>query len=142
VRAVAEWHPNAAPESMEQVYVEFRRRFPAPRDDYFQARTVVMVEMLARAIERAGSTNAQAVARALSGMTYGVADGNPLGAVTMRAADHQLVGPLVVSVMQRLGAPGVRYDVEGSGFGFRSELVVRPASSARPTTCRMVWPTA
>jgi len=142
VRAVAEWHPNAAPGSMEQVYVEFRRRFPAPRDDYFQARMVVLIEMLARAIERAGSADALAVARALSGMTYGAADGNPLGAVTMRAADHQLVGPLVVSVMQKQGAPGVAHDVEGSGFGFRSELVVRPASNARPTSCRMVWPAA
>ena len=65
-----------------------------------------MVEMLARAIERAGSTESLAVARALSGMSYGPADGNPLGAVTMRATDHQLIGPLVVSVMQRSGAPG------------------------------------
>jgi branched-chain amino acid transport system substrate-binding protein len=140
VRAVAEWHPNAAPESMERVYLEFRRRFPAPRDDYFQARTVVLVEMLVRAIERAGTIDALAVARALSGMTFGPADGNPLGSVTMRAADHQSIGPLVVSVMQPKGAPGVLYDVEGSGFGFRSELVVRPAASARPTTCRMAWP--
>lgn len=142
VRAVAEWHPNAPPAAMEQVYVEFRRRFPAPRDDYFQARTIVMVEMLARAIERAGAAEALAVARALSGMTYGPADGNPLGAVTMRAADHQLIGPLVVSVMQRSGSPDVLFDVEGSGFGFRPELTVRPSASARATTCRMAWPAA
>jgi branched-chain amino acid transport system substrate-binding protein len=142
VRAVAEWHPNAPPEAMERVYLEFRRRFPAPRDDYFQARTIVMVEMLARAIERAGTPGPLAVARALSGMSYGPAEGNPLGAVTMRASDHQLIGPLTVSVMQRSGAPGVQFDVEGSGFGFRPELTVRPSDSARPTTCRMAWPAA
>ncbi len=142
VRAVAEWHPNAPPESMERVYLDFRRRFPAAKDDYFQARSVVMVEMLARAIERAGTTEALAVARALSGMAYGPADGNPLGAVSMRAADHQLIGPLVVSVMQKSGAPGVPFDVEGSGFGFRPELVVRPSASARATTCRMTWPSS
>jgi branched-chain amino acid transport system substrate-binding protein len=60
----------------------------------------------------------------------------------MRAADHQLIGPLVVSVMQKQGTPGVVFDVEGSGYGFRSEIVVRPESSARPTTCRMAWPAA
>jgi len=120
--------------------VEFRRRFPAAKDDYFQARSVVMVEMLARAIERAGTTESLAVARALSGMTYGPADGNPLGGVTMRATDHQLIGPLVVSVMQKSGTPGVPFDVEGSGFGFRPELAIRPSASARATTCRMVWP--
>jgi branched-chain amino acid transport system substrate-binding protein len=140
VRAVAEWHPNAGPESMEQVYRAFRRRYPDPRNDYFQARTVVMIEMLARAIERAATDEPLAVARALSGMIYGPADGNPLGSTVMRADDHQLIGPLVVSVMQKQGSPGVLFDVEGSGFGFRSELAVRPSASARPTTCRMVWP--
>ncbi len=38
----------------------------------------------------------------------------------MRAEDHQLQQPLVVSVMARAGAPGVAHDVEGSGFGFRT----------------------
>lgn len=140
VRAVAEWHPNAPPAAMERVYEAFRRRFPDARDDYFQARTIVMVEMLARAIESAGSTDSAAVARALSGMSHGPAHGNPLGAVTMRAADHQLIGPLVVSVMQRQGTPGVRFDVEGSGYGFLSQTVVTPAQSERATTCRMAWP--
>ena len=87
-------------------------------------------------------TESLAVARALSGMTYGPADGNPLGAVSMRATDHQLIGPLVVSVMQKSGAPGVPFDVEGSGFGFRPELAVRPSASARATTCRMAWPSS
>lgn len=140
VRAVAEWHPNAGPVAMERVYEEFRRRFPDPRHDYFQARTVVMIEMLTRAMERAQSTEPLAVARALSGMTWGAADGNPLGTVTLRAADHQLIGPLVVSVMQKQGAPGVRYDVEGSGYGFRSELAIPPGGTVRPTTCRLAWP--
>ena len=56
--AVAEWHPNAEPASMERVYQEFRRRFPDARDDFFQARTIVMVEMLVRAIEAAGTGDA------------------------------------------------------------------------------------
>jgi branched-chain amino acid transport system substrate-binding protein len=140
VRAVAEWHPNAAPASMERVYEQFRRRYPEPRDDYFQARTVVMIEMLVRAIEAAGTTDALAVARALAGMKHGPEHGSPFGRVFLREADHQLIGPLVVSVMQKQGSAGVRFDVEGSGFGFRSELGVAPARSERPTACRMAWP--
>ncbi len=140
VHAVAEWHPNAAPLTMERVYQEFRRRFPDARDDFFQARTIVMVEMLVRAIEAAGSVEPLAVARALSGVSFGAAQGNPLGSVTMRAKDHQLIGPLVVSVMDRQGSAGVRYDVEGSGYGFRSTLAVAPAKNERPTRCVMVWP--
>jgi branched-chain amino acid transport system substrate-binding protein len=73
-------------------------------------------------------------------MAYGPADGNPLGAVTMRRADHQLIGPLVVSVMEKQGSPGVRFDVEGSGYGFRSELSISPSATERPTSCRLAWP--
>ena len=140
VHAVAEWHPNAAPPSMERVYQQFRQRFPDGRNDFFQARTIVMVEMLVRAIEAAGSDEALAVARQLSGMGFDVAQGNPLGGVSMRATDHQLIGPLVVSVMDKQGSPGVRYDVEGSGYGFRSQLNVTPAQSERPSRCVMAWP--
>ena len=37
----------------------------------------------------------------------------------MRASDHQFQQPLVVGVMDRQGTPGVKFDVEGSGYGFR-----------------------
>ena len=140
VHAVAEWHPNAAPASMERVYQDFRQRFPDARNDFFQARTIVMLEMLVRAIEAAGTDETLAVARALSGMSFSAAQGNALGGVTMRATDHQLIGPLVVSVMDRQGSPGVRYDVEGSGYGFRSQLTVTAAQNERPTRCVMAWP--
>ncbi len=140
VHAVAEWHPNAAPASMERVYQDFRRRFPEARDDFFQARSIVMVEMLVRAIEAAGTDEALAVARALTGMSFGAAQGNPLGGVTMRSTDHQLIGPLVVSVMDKQGSSGVRYDVEGSGYGFRTRVTVAPAQNERPTRCVMAWP--
>jgi hypothetical protein len=40
------------------------------------------------------------------------------GTRRMRAADHQLQQPLVVSVMERAGSPGVPFEVEGSDFGF------------------------
>jgi branched-chain amino acid transport system substrate-binding protein len=54
-----------------------------------------------------------------------------LAPAQMRAADHQLQQPLVVSVMERAGTPGVAHDVEGSGFGFR-----RCASSRLPRRSR------
>ena len=46
------------------------QRFPAPQDDYVHVRMQVLVEMLAAAIERAGSTEAAAVARALEGARF------------------------------------------------------------------------
>jgi len=137
VRAVAEWHYNAGIESMEAVYQNFRRSYPQPRDDYFQARMTVLVDMLVRAIEAARSTEPAEVAKRLAGMRFTAAQGNPLGEVWMRAEDHQLQAPLYVSVLEKLGDRGVKWDVEGSGFGFRTERFVDLKQVERPHTCTM-----
>ena len=120
VHAVAEWHPNVGGAASDSFYAGFRQRFPDPRDDYVHVRMQVLIEMLVAAIERAGSTDATTVARTLPGMAL---DARALGGLhggVMRAGDHQFQQPLVVSVMDRAGAPGVRHDIEGSGFGFRT----------------------
>ncbi len=137
VVAVAEWHPNEGSAASGQLVAAFRRRFTDPRDDYLHLRMQVMVEMLATAIERAGTVDPLAVARALAGASF---DGRALAgsySATMRAADHQLQQPLIVSVMDRAGAPGVQHDVEGSGFGFRTLRRLEPGSAAQAHTCRM-----
>jgi len=58
----------------------------------------------------------------------------------MRAQDHQLQQPLVVSVMDRVGSPGVRVDVEGSGYGFRTLRRFAAAELTLPSTCSMTRP--
>ncbi|MDP9044372.1 MAG: branched-chain amino acid ABC transporter substrate-binding protein [Pseudomonadota bacterium] len=140
VLAVAEWHPNLGTPASERFYAEFRRRFPRPEDDYVFARVQVMVELLARAIERARGTDPAAVAHALEGMRV---DDTLLGGLHdgyVRAADHQFIQPLYVSVMERAGSPGVAHDNEGSGYGFRTVRYVEPRQTALPTRCRMVRP--
>ncbi len=142
--AVAEWHPNVGGPASEAFYGAFTRRFPDPREDYVHVRMAVLVEMLAAAIERAGSTEAGAVAQALEGARFdgrmaGMA-GLTLHPATMRAADHQLQQPLVVSVMERAGTPGVPHAVEGSGFGFRTVRSHDAAALAQTPRCRMARP--
>ena len=137
VVAVAEWHPNVGGTASDDFYASFRRRFPAPRDDYVHARMQAMVEMLAQAIERARSVDPLAVARALEGATLDTRALGGLHGGTMRAADHQFQQPLVVSVMDRAGAPGVRHDVEGSGYGFRSVRRLAADEVEQPHRCRM-----
>ena len=140
VLAVADWQPNVGGVASDAFYAAFRQRFPQPQDDYVHARMHLMLEMLATAIERAGSTDAVAVARALEGLG---SDSTPMGswhAATMRAADHQLQQPLVVSVMDRVGTVGVQHDVEGSGLGFRTLRRFEAAAVTQPHTCRMQRP--
>ena len=142
VLAVAEWHPNIGDAASEAFYAAFRQRYPEPRDDYVHVRMQVLVEMLAAAIERAGSVDAAAVASALEGATFDARAAGLAGlhSATMRAADHQLQQPLVVSVMERVGTPGVKHEVEGSGFGFRTLRRLQAGAVAQPSTCRMRRP--
>ena len=137
VLAVAEWHPNVGGTASDAFYASFRQRFPEPRDDYVHVRMQVLVEMLAAAVERAGSAEAGAVARTLPGMSFDASRLGGLHGGTMRAADHQFQQPLVVSMMDRVGAPGVRHDVEGSGYGFRTVRRFEARELEMAHTCKM-----
>ena len=140
VRAVAEWHPNVgdgmADSASDRFYNAFRQRYPQPKDDYVHLRMHIMIEMLVSAIEKARSTEALAVAKALEGAHYR----NAFHDATMRAADHQLIQPLYVSVMRKKSDGGMRFDNEGSGYGFKTELYLPAANTALPTSCKMQRP--
>ena len=137
VVAVADWLPNVPGAQSESFYRAFRARFPNPDDDYVHLRMQLLVEALAQAIEKSGSaTNVAAVAAQLENAAVSL--NGQTG--RMRAADHQFQQPLVVGVMDRQGAPGVKFDVEGSGYGFRVIRQISPAQAELPTGCRMVRP--
>lgn len=136
VIAVADWLPNVPGAQSEAFYQAFRQRFPRPQDDYVHMRMQLMVEALVQAMEQAGSPAALPTALALGNASVSLAGQQG----RMRAADHQFQQTLVVGMMDRQGAPGVRFDVEGSGYGFRVVRVVAPAQAELPTTCRMVRP--
>jgi len=136
VIAVADWLPNVQTAPSEAFYQSFRARFPKPSEDYVHMRMQLLVESLAQAIERAGSTDTVAVARALERADVTLAGQRG----RMRAADHQFQQQLVVGMMDRQGAPGVKFDVEGSGYGFRVVKTVAAERAEMPTTCKMQRP--
>ena len=133
VVAVADWLPNVPGAQSETFYQSFRTRFPKPQDDYVHMRMQLMVEALAQSMEKAGSTEATAVARALE--TAKVSLAGQTG--QMRAADHQFQQPLAVGVMERKGTAGVPFDVEGSGYGFRVVRQIPAAKAEQPHSCQM-----
>ncbi|WP_405041637.1 branched-chain amino acid ABC transporter substrate-binding protein [Polaromonas sp.] len=136
VIAVADWFPNAAGAPSEAFYQSFRQRFPKPQDDYVHMRMQLMIEALAQSIEKAGAIDSGAVAAQLERATVNFSGHQ--GA--MRAADHQFQQPLLVAMMGKQGAPGVKFDVEGSGYGFRVIKTIAPQRAERPHSCKMVRP--
>lgn len=131
---VTEWQSNAKvnqePPDYEQWINEFKQRYPDI--DWYYHRVYNEMYMLKAAIEKAGSTDADAVAKALEGMTFD----SITGKVTMRAADHQLIQPMYISVMDS----NVVHDVDNSGFGFTTLAQIPAYQATAPTTCEMKRP--
>lgn len=136
VIAVADWFPNEAGAQSEAFYLSFRQRFPKPQDDYVHMRMQLMIEALAQSLDKAGSADAGAVAAQLerSSVTFVGHKG------AMRSADHQFQQPLLVALMGKQGSPGVKFDVEGSGYGFRVIKTISPEKAEQPNSCKMVRP--
>lgn len=145
VIAVADWLPNVQTAGSEAFYRSFRARYPQAADDYVHMRMQLMVEALAQSLEAAGRQNAIKSVDAMDLIAVSaqlerasVALGGQSG--SMRASDHQFQQALVVGLMDRQGTPGVKFDVEGSGFGFRVIKSVSASSAELPTSCKMQRP--
>ena len=136
VIAVADWLPNVPGQASAEFYKSFRQRFPKPSEDYVHVRMQLMIEALAQAVAQAGGTDPVAVALQLEKARVSMAGQTG----SMRAQDHQFQQPLVVGVMARQGTPGVPFDVEGSGYGFKVVRQITAEQARLPSTCQMERP--
>ncbi len=136
VLAVADWMPNVGGAPSDRLVASYRQRFPKPSDDYVHLRMQLMIEALAQGLTRAASSQTLSLALALEGAEVSL--GGQTG--KMRAADHQFQQPLVVGLMDRVGTPGVRFDVEGSGYGFRVIRRLSADQAQLPHSCAMKRP--
>ena len=147
VIAVADWLPNVgAPDGIvkgvrqreaDAFMQAFRTRFPSPQDDYVHMRMQLMMEALAQALHGTNSAqeiDVKTVVRRLSQARVSLFGQSG----SMRSSDHQFQQPLVVGMMDRMGSQGVKYDVEGSGYGFRVIRMIDAAKAQMPTSCKMV----
>ncbi len=140
VVAVADWMPNVQSAGSEAFYKSFRERFPKPEDDYVHLRMHLMIEALSQAWEAAGKPGSAKDMVAVAGqLERAKVSLHGMGG-SMRASDHQFQQGLVVGVMERAGSAGVKFDVEGSGYGFRVVKTLSAASAELPTTCKMARP--
>ena len=140
VIAVADWLPNVPTAGSEAFYRAFRARYPQAADDYVHMRMQLLVEALAQALAANNQSLAALDMAAVSAKLERASVSLNGQSGTMRALDHQFQQPLVVGLMDRVGTPGVKFDVEGSGFGFRVIKSLSSAAAEQPTSCKMVRP--
>ena len=58
----------------------------------------------------------------------------------MRPEDHQLMSPTYITSFVKAGPGGVKYDVEGTGYGWKTEMLSKAADSVPPVKCKMERP--
>lgn len=136
VKQVSMWHVNAGGAKSDELVERYRARFPDANDDFFFLTLQHAMELLVKAIEEVGSTDPLAVAKAMESARYtGIT-----GEVWMREDNHQLLQPLYVSTLKRLDSDGVKYDVERTGMGPKTDFKVAAQETSLPTTCEMKRP--
>lgn len=133
VKAVFRWHPNAGIEKEEILMQEFQRRFDA---DYGAMPASNEFNMLAKAIDIAGSTDPLRVAYALEDIRI---QGN-MGEVWMRPDDHQLFEPMYIMTLTSVNGKDVKYGLEGTNIGTRTDARIEIPETLVPTRCQMKRP--
>ena len=101
--------------------------------DFSTLNFVTMIDMLADAINKAGSTDSMKVALALEDAHSKDLLGQD---VIMRKDDHQLLMPYYAGVFSK----GVKYDAEHTGFGWKNYMTASTADLTLPTICKMKRP--
>ena len=134
VLQISSWHPNVPVEDKTPALEKYERDFKAKfGEDLYYTSILVQMDMLARAIEKVGSTNdIVPIAKALEGMEYD----SPFGKIKMRKEDHQASHPLYISQLVK----GVKYDAEGLGLGWKTVAKVPGDVTELPAACNMTRP--
>ncbi len=133
LRLVAEGQINPAPTDAAAAYIEgFKAKHPD--GNVSQARIANVIEMLAKAIDEAGTADdVVPVAYALEGMEHESIWGTTL---KMREVDHQMIQD--VHVMAHTA--DVKYDYDNSGYGLKTVKTVDMAAMDSATSCQMRRP--
>jgi branched-chain amino acid transport system substrate-binding protein len=126
---VTEWHNNVEAPEVEKLAEEFDSK---TKQDLYYWRVVLMMNMVAKAMNDAKSAEPVKVAQALEGMKFAT----PWGEAWMRKDNHQLIQPLFISTF----TDGVKHDMEKTGFGFRTNAKIDGKETELPTTCKMERP--
>jgi branched-chain amino acid transport system substrate-binding protein len=136
LKQVTQFHSNIGTDGATKLVNAYKAKFPDAKDDLYFTTHIIAVEMLAKAIDQAKSTDPAKVGKALEGMKIA----GPAGEVSMRADNHQLIQPLFISTYSKADGKDVKFDVERTGNGFKTDRRIEAKDTAQPTTCKMTRP--
>ncbi|MFZ5512051.1 MAG: branched-chain amino acid ABC transporter substrate-binding protein [Pseudomonadota bacterium] len=130
---VAEWHPNVDNPKVASLAEAYHKRYNKP---FLAPRIDMSPRLIAAAINQARSTEPLKIALALENMSYPSA----VGEVRIRREDHQALLPQTVSTLVPVDGKTVKFGMEGTNIGFKTDAVYEGRDLALPTECRMQRP--
>jgi branched-chain amino acid transport system substrate-binding protein len=133
VFAIVEGVPNDEPADVAKTEEEFRTKYGS---GVWYPRVVNEVRMLAQAIKDANSDEAKSVAAKLEGMKFKTFMG---GEGYMRKDDHQFFQDMYIANFGPMPA-GAKFDEEKTGWGWKTQGIVKAKDTELPTTCKMDRP--
>lgn len=133
VHTVGNWTRNSDKSAIEPLAADFKAKYG---QDFGRASIYSTLNFLAAAMAKAKSTDPLAVANSLEGLKVA----GPAGEEEMRGADHQVQQAVMITTFSRADGKRVKHDLEGTGYGFVSEVTFEPHVAAQPTSCRMTRP--
>jgi len=136
LKQVTQFHSNIGTDASNKLVMAYKQKFPDTKDDLYFTTHILAVEMLAKAMDQAKSTDPAKVGKALEGMKFA----GPAGEVTMRADNHQLIQPLFISTYSKVDGKDVKFDVERTGNGFKTDRRIEGKDTVQATTCKMTRP--
>ena len=126
---ISEYHANLANKDLEDMAAAFEAKY---NQKFFYWRVVTLVEMWAAAMKQADSSDPAKVGQVLATMKWT----GPLGEVTMREDNHQLLAPMYVSTLE----PGMQYTFPDIKMGFKTVKRIEAEAQRLPTTCKFAAP--
>ena len=136
LKQVTQWHANIGGEKAAAGRQAYEKKFPDAKEDLFFTTHRIALEMLARAMEQSKSTDPAKVGKALEGMKIE----EDAGEVSMRADNHQLIQTMFISTYSKVDGKEVKFDVERTGNGFKTDRRIEGKDTVMPTTCKMNRP--
>jgi branched-chain amino acid transport system substrate-binding protein len=132
--SIMEFGPNVPVELNKPGAEAITNGWRASHDtDFSEVPFITMFDLLAKAIDKAGSTDALKVALALEDMKATDIVDAP---VQMRKEDHQLLMPYYAATFTR----DVKYDAEKTGLGWKTDFIATTEDLTLPTVCKMKRP--
>ena len=126
---ISEYHANVGNKDLEAMAAAFEAKY---HQKFFYWRVIETVEMWAAAMKQADSSDPVKVGAVLSTMKWK----GPLGEVSMREDNHQLLQPMYLSILE----PGMPFTFPENKLGFKTVSRIEADTQKLPTTCKFTGP--